>query len=500
MAKRAQGGNISLKRSAEVNGLGLRAQVYKSLFDAIVDGKLAPGTRLPSARQLATDWSISRNTIDDATAQLQVEGLVVRRVGDGTFVARDIPRRAVRANPVKMRRPTVLGRKVLASVSAWGSITSSVASPLGRPRPDAFLAGLPALEYFPLELWRRLTARRMRISGRDLLGYFPSMGYLPLREAMARHLATAREVICSPDQIMIVNSTMQAADLIARVLLERGDKAWIEDHSVPNLRAALTVSGAQLIPVPVDEQGLDVRRGIYRAPDAVLVYTTPSCQYPTGVPLASDRRLDLIAWADRAGAWIVEDDYQSEFTYSGRPIAPLHSFDHGKRVLYVGTFTNSMFPSLRLAYMVVPKPLIAVFRAVRSQLDDHTHGLLQTVMADFVGGGYFSAHMRRMRAIYQLRRDALVAACAREMTNAATLGSVRSGMHASLYLPSHISDRKAAESAQRAGVGVLPLSRYAVGSRHLNGLLLGYTALTERRIAAGISRLASVLVRSGAAG
>src|SRR5450755_658447 len=175
MPKRAQGVNISLRRSAEMDGLGLRAQVYKSLFDAIVDGKLAPGTRLPSARQLATDWRISRNTIDDATAQLQVEGLVVRRVGDGTFVARDIPRRAVGANPVKMRRPTALGREVLARVSAWGSITSSVASPLGRPRPDAFLAGLPALEYFPLELWRRLTARRMRNSGRDLLGYFPSM-------------------------------------------------------------------------------------------------------------------------------------------------------------------------------------------------------------------------------------------------------------------------------------------------------------------------------------
>jgi GntR family transcriptional regulator/MocR family aminotransferase len=227
---------------------------------------------------------------------------------------------------------------------------------------------------------------------------------------------------------------------------------------------------------------------------------TPSFQYPTGIALSLERRLELLRWAERARAWIVEDDYQSEFTYEGRPIASLTSLDGGRRVLYLGSFTNSVFPSLRLAYVVLPRSLVALFHAVRRQLDDHTHGLLQAVLADFADGGHFLAHLRRMRALYQARRDVLVTACAREFPPSTRLGPTNAGMNAALYLPPQLPDGLVAALADKAGIRVLPLTRYGSPACRRNGLLLGYTALTERRIVAGVARLAGVISSAGTAG
>jgi GntR family transcriptional regulator/MocR family aminotransferase len=436
---------------------------------------------------------VARNTVDDALGELQNAGFVVRRVGDGTFVAHDVPGRAVQTRPGRIRAPSAIGRSALRTVSARSRLTSTAYAPGSTPRPEPFVGGLPALDHFPLELWRRLVARRLRSSGRALLGYFDAMGYAPLRGATARHLATTRGIVCSAEQVMIVNSSVQAVDLIARVLLDPADAAVVEDPGFPNLHAALAMTGTRVVPVAVDGGGIDVARGVRAVRDAGLVYVTASCQYPTGVPLALERRLDLLRWAERTGAWIVEDDYQSEFTYRGRPIAPIHSLDRSERVLYLGTFSGSVFPSLRLAYLVLPKPLVAVFRAIRAQLDDHTHGLAQAVLADFIDGGHFSAHLRRMRTIYLARRDALVAACARELAGLARLGPALSGMNAALNLPARIADRAIVARAQKAGLRLMPLSRYCVGSPRRNGVLLGYAALTERQITAGVARLAAVL-------
>jgi len=491
MPKRSRGAMVPLLTGPGAEGLSLRDQIYKTCLAAIVDGRLAEGARLPSARQLAQDWRISRNTVDDAIAQLQAEGFLVRRVGDGTFVAARA-RIAPRAQ-AKLRQPSALGRKALSGVSTWGRSATSSYAPNSTPRAEPFLAGMPALDAFPLALWRRLAARRWRVSGGGLLGYFPSLGHGPLREATARHLATTRGVDCDPAQVMILNSSMQAVDLVARVLLERTDSAWIEDPCFPNLRSVLAMSGVRTVPVPVDARGLDVQEGILRAPSAALVHVTPSCQYPTGVTLSLERRLALLRFAERSGAWIIEDDYQNEFTYAGRPVASIHSLDRSERTLYVGSFTNSVFPSLRLAYLVLPRPLVPVFEALRRQLDDHTHGYMQAVLADFMDGGHFSAHLRRMRSLYHERRDALVAACARSLPEAVVLGPATSGMNVALHLPAHLPDQRAAARAAASGLRVQPLSRYASGAHRRNGLLLGYTALTERRIAAGINRLAQVI-------
>ncbi|MFI4953100.1 MAG: PLP-dependent aminotransferase family protein, partial [Burkholderiales bacterium] len=388
------------------------------------------------------------------------------------------------------------GRKALGSVSVRGRGASASYAAASAPRPEPFLAALPALDAFPLALWRRLAARRWRVSGRSLLGYFPSLGHGPLREATARLLAATRGVDCGADQVMIVNSSVQAIDLIARVLLDPADSVWVEDPCFPNLRAALAMSGARVAGVPVDADGIDVDCGRRIAPDAGLVYVTPSCQYPLGVTLSLERRLALLRFAGNSGAWIVEDDYQSEFSYAGRPLAAIHSLDRGGRTLYVGTFTNSVFPSLRIAYLVLPRSLVPVFRAVRRQLDDHTHGFMQAVLADFIDGGHFAAHLRRMRAVYHARRDALTAACVRELPQA-ELGPMTGGMNAALHLPARWSDENVAAGADAAGLRVLPLSRYRSGPRRRNGLLLGYTALSERRIAGGIARLARVIADGG---
>jgi len=491
MPKRVQGAMVPLLTGPGADGLSLRDQIYKTCLAGIVDGRLAAGARLPSARQLAHDWRISRNTVDDAIAQLHAEGFLVRRVGDGTFVAPQ-PRSTPLAR-TKRRPPSALGRKALAGVSAWGRSATSSYTPASVPRAEPFLAGMAALDAFPLALWRRLAARRWRIGGGALLGYFPSLGHGPLCEATARHLAIARGVECDPGQIMILNSSMQAVDLVARVLLERTDSVWIEDPCLPNLRAVLAMSGARIVPIPVDAHGLDVKEGARVAPSAALVYVTPSCQYPTGVTLSLERRLALLRHAELSGAWILEDDFQSEFTYQGRPIASLHSLDRGERTLYIGTFTNSVFPSLRLAYVVLPRNLVPVFEAIRRQSDDNTHGYMQAVLADFLDGGHFSAHLRKMRSLYHERRDALVSACARWLPDTVTHGPATSGMHVALRLPARLPDQAVAARAASAGLRVQPLSRYASGTHRHNGLLLGYTALTERRITAGIARLAEVI-------
>jgi GntR family transcriptional regulator/MocR family aminotransferase len=340
--------------------------------------------------------------------------------------------------------------------------------------------------------WRRLAARCWRSNGAALLGYLPASGYPPLQAAIADHLAVARGVRCTSDQVMILNSAMQALDLIARVLVDRDDVAWIEDPCYPNLRAVVAMAGMRVVPIAVDAHGLAFDRVALTGDPPALICVTPSCQYPTGVAMSLARRLALLRVAEQARAWIVEDDHQVEFAWAVRPVAPIFALDRGARTLYTGTFSHTIFPSLRLAYLVLPRALIDVFHAVRRQLDDHTHGHQQAVLADFITGGHFSAHLRRMRALYASRRDAVVDAFGRHAPHLA-LGGLACGMHATLELPARIDDADAAASAARAGIRVLPLSRYSVGARKRNGLLIGYSALSERRIGAGVARLAQVL-------
>ena len=474
-------------------GTPLRAQIYRDLRGAILDGRLKPGERLPSTRMLSAEMSVSRNTTEGAYEQLVAEGYLSRRIGSGTFVASCLPGRPLGVLRSGGGRPA----PVTAATPPRG--LSSRGRALGRALTcsdplsvRAFGAGFPALDEFPAALWRRLTARRLRASGAALLGYGDPAGYPPLREAISRYVSESRGVRCRAEDVIVLTSSLQAIALAARMVLDPGDAVWIENPFFPGAISALEAAGARLQPVSVDADGLRVDEGERVAPDARLAYVTPSHQYPTGVTMSLERRLALLDWARRANAWILEDDYDSEFRYEGRPIAAIHGLDRAGRVLYLGTFTKSLFPSIRVAYLVVPPPLAAPFVHARRLMDGHTSTLPQAVIADFMNEGHFAAHLRRMRAIYRSRRDALVDALDRELHGRVRVGPADGGFQVVLRLDPGEDDREVARRAAAQGIDVTPLSRHTQGTGE-PAVVLGYSALTPDAIRAGVRGLARVL-------
>jgi GntR family transcriptional regulator/MocR family aminotransferase len=460
--------------SSSNDGLPRYQTIYRSLRASILGGTLKAGTRLPSTRTFAADLHVSRKTAEEAYAQLEREGFVERRTGSGTYVA-DVPApaRKVRVRLEGDRRMAIRSRAAMDAVSC-------VEPQVVRP----FAAGLPALDAFPVDLWRRLVALHARRLDANEMIYGDPAGYAPLREAVASYLVASRGVNCDASQVIIVNSSQQALDLAARMLLDPGDEAWIEDPGYYGARAAFLSAGARVVPVPVDAEGLDVAAGVALAPRARVAYVTPSNQYPLGTTMSLERRLALLEWTRRANAWIVEDDYDGEFRYDGRPLAAIQGLDTTGRVLYAGTFTKSLYPSLRLAYLVVPPDLVDPFVRARTQLDGHPATFMQAVVADFLAGGHFGAHVRRMRALYHSRRDILLAALRRLRVDVA--GS-DAGLRLSVFI--HGSDRRASERAARAGLDVPPLSRLYCGASPRNGLVLGYAALSPSAIRAGVLTL-----------
>ncbi len=325
------------------------------------------------------------------------------------------------------------------------------------------------------------------------MGYGNSAGYAPLREAIAAYATAARAVRCDPAQVVIVSGSQQGLDLAARVLLDPGDVAWIEEPGYLGARGALLAAGAQLAPVPVDEQGLDVLAGIARSPTARVAYVTPSHQYPLGVTMSLPRRRALLQWAQQSGAWVIEDDYDSEYRYAGRPLAALQGLDTDGSVIYIGTFSKVLFPSLRLGYLIVPPQFVEAFVAARALADRHSPTIDQAVLAEFMLEGHFTRHIRRMRALYASRRDALMAAAQHELHGLLSVAPTEAGMHAVGWLAEGHDDRVASARAAAHGVEVPALSAYALEPLARGGLILGYSALTEAQIAAGVRRLALVL-------
>lgn len=475
------------------DSLPLCSQIYEALRQRILDGKLRPGGRLPSTRLMATQFGVSRNTVMSAFAQLSAEGYTEARVGSGTRVARSLPQSvlSVRARPTRAPPP---GRRE-GGVSQRGELLSSrpvrVLSPRGAPRP--FASGLPDCRAFPFRTWARLMARRWRHPHHQLLGYGDPAGYQPLREAIAAHLRAARAVRCEANQVLILSGSQQALDLAARLLIDPGDKALIEDPGYPGARVALTAAGAKLIPLPVGFDGADISSPGKAHPTARVVFVTPSHQFPLGVTMSLPRRLALLEWAHGSGAWILEDDYDSEYRYRGKPLPSLQGLDISGRVIYVGTFSKTLFPSLRLGFMVLPPELVESFRRARSVVDGHSPLTEQVVLADFIAEGHFARHVRRMRALYQERQSMLVDAAGKELAGLVDIAPSDGGMHLVARLPKRIPDVVAAERALAHGVYVNPLSRCAIGEPSQGGLLLGYAALSRKQIVEGVQRLGNAL-------
>jgi GntR family transcriptional regulator/MocR family aminotransferase len=320
------------------------------------------------------------------------------------------------------------------------------------------------------------------------------MGLAPLREALADHLRTVRSVRCTADQIMIVSGSQQALALASRALIERGDAVWVEDPGFSGARDALSLAGARLIPVPVDDDGLDVAAGIARGAGVRAAYITPSHQYPLGTIMSAPRRLQLLDWARRRGAWLLEDDYDSEYRYDNQPIASLQGLDTDRRVIYIGTFSKVLFPALRVGYLVIPPDLVARFRRVREAMDNSPAPLFQIVLHDFLRDGHFARHIRRMRGIYAERRRVLVAALTRELGDTVRIAGDHAGMHVVVLLPPGARDHDIAVRAAARGISVIPLSSCYVSTRPRAGLLLGYGTTRVSDIAEAVRRL-KVIVR-----
>jgi GntR family transcriptional regulator/MocR family aminotransferase len=471
----------------------LHRQLYAGVRDAILSGRVRAATRLPSTRSLASDLSISRTTVLTAFRQLAAEGYLEARVGAGTRVADALPDDFLKARaqsgasaPSAHFRPALSRRGRLDS---W--VGPAATGGVGRPlRP-----GIPALDRSTLEAWARLEAKQWRRASRELLEYGDPGGHPPLREAIAHHVRAARAVRCDPNQVLILGGAQQALYLCAQTLLDPGDLAWIEDPGYPGARAALTSAGARLVPVPVDGEGLVLTAEAKGRPK--LIYVTPSHQCPLGVTMSLPRRLELLRRAAGAGAWILEDDYDSEFRYAGRPQPSLQSLDRDGRVLYIGSFSKSLFPSLRIGFLVAPAALVDTLRRVRSAIDRHSPIVDQAVLAEFISEGHYERHLRRMRGLYSQRQDTLMEAARRELSNLLEVVPTGAGIYTIGWLPPEVDDRIAAQSAAAHGVEVMPLSTFCIRRPSQGALVLGYGAYDREEIRLGVQRLARALAGDG---
>ncbi len=470
--------------------LGLQQQIYQGVRRAILDGVLPPGARLPSSRTLARELDVSRTTTLLAFEQLLAEGYLTARRGTGTFVARELPDDLPKTRPPRPGSSVSRGAPSLRSraIATAGSTAERLAGP---PRP--FRLGVPALDLFPVQLWSRLMGRRLRGATLSDLDYCGAGGLRALREAIAHYVSAARGTRCQADQIQVVTSAQAATALVCSLLLEPGDTAWMEEPGYPGARSALLAAGARIVPVPVDEDGLDVRAGIERARDARLAHVVPSHQFPLGVRMSLPRRLALLGWASAARAWIVEDDYDSEFRHGERAVPCLHGLDADERVIYVGSFSKILFPALRVGFLIAPPELREPMLAVRRALDMSPSTPIQAALAEFMVAGHLERHVRRMRMAYRERLEALASEARRLCAGALRLRPTRTGLHAIADLEG-VTDVRVFREAAARGVEVMPLSHYYLDrERAANGLVLGFGSVRPDALRSGMERLAEAI-------
>ncbi|MBV8895857.1 MAG: PLP-dependent aminotransferase family protein [Acidobacteriaceae bacterium] len=450
------------------SSIALHKQLYERFRDAILSGQLVAGTRLPSTRDLARHLGVSRNTVMTTFEQLLAEGFLTGKVGAGTTVTYQLGQQTA------FRSPTKLSGAVPAVTSRLADLLSARGPELFLDRLGPFRSSLPALDLFPWPTWFSLVSQCARRQNRAHFGYCGPLGLQSFREAIGAYLRTARNVRCDAGQIIIVSGAQQALVLASQVLVERGDLAWLEEPGYPYARDVFLVSGIRCGPVPVDDEGLNVKLGEKLYPDARIVYVTPSHQYPLGMTMSLQRRMDLLEWAAANGAWVLEDDYDSEYRYTSRPISSLQGLSGVDRVIYIGTFSKVLFPALRVGYMVVPAELVDRFIAVRAASDVFAPTLYQAVLTEFIEKGHFARHIRRMRATYSARRDELVTCLQNELGASGRIGFADSGTSLVLRLDDDCNDIELCKQAARLGIVAKPLSINYCSEPTQNGLILGF--------------------------
>ena len=481
---------VALDRSAATP---LFRQLYAAVKEAVLRGTLMPGMQLPPTRTLSRLMGVSRQTVLNAWDQLMAEGYLSGTVGKGTFIGSQLPGGAPAPVPRGLMRP----------LSARGQDYASAMKYVGHHQGPvrAFRASMPGLDLFPFALWSRLEARRWRRPDHHM-GYSDPAGYAPLRELLCVYLRAARGVNCTPEQIVITSGSQQGLYLLSALLLDAGDQVWVESPGYQGASAPLFAMGAQVCTVPVDAQGMDVAYGVAHYPDAKMVLSTPSHQLPLGVTMSLQRRLELLRWAAAKRAWIIEDDYDSEYRYTGPPLASLQGLDSADLTVYVGTLSKVLFPGLRLGYIVAPPALVEPLVRAKAALDRHNAIVPQMVLADFMAEGHFTRHIKRTRDAYAERREALLRGLAARLPHELVCGPSDAGLDLCVHFRRALDQDRVARLALEQGVEVRPLSYYTsrVATAECAvapGLLLGFSAIAPAHIATGLDLLAKAIKAAG---
>jgi GntR family transcriptional regulator/MocR family aminotransferase len=465
----------------------LQRQLYRALATMIRERVLPAGSELPSTRELALDLALGRNTVVAAYDQLATEGYLTNRPGARSVVV-DLPAQPARPNEVAAA-PTNL------KLSRSGETLLRQPVHHGAPGRHAFHPGMPDARNFPFGVWARLLARRASFAGESLFGTYHVTGLPALQDAIARYLASARGVRCAPEQIIVTTGAQAAFDLLARLLIDPGDSVWMEEPGYYGAEAAFTISGAKLIPMPVSLDGWQLD------PPSVaprLIYVTPACQHPLGITMRMEQRLRLFQLAERFDAWIIEDDFDGEYRFQGRPVPAMQSMDRSNRVIYVGTFAKLLFPALRLGFVVVPETFPQGIAQALSTTGQFAPLLLQAAIADFIVEGHMSQHLKRMRRIYAERRRAFYQICEEQLGDFMELLPAEAGIQVVGRLRHGLEDVVVAEAASALGVNVSPLSKYFQSRPPMQGLVLGYAGCDKLQTEQGIRQLRKAFMKAGA--
>lgn len=488
MFKHAQLETVKAWISDPANGsLPLHERIQRAIRTLILEGTLSHGKALPASRALATSLNVSRDTVEAAYSSLHAEGFIERQTGRGSFVsssARFLKPR-IRQHP-----PTAETRK--AKLSARGKVIyeSGGIREFSSPRPLA--PGIPETRLFPIPSWERLQRQVLKEYQHKILEQSPPQGMERLRRAIAEYVNLERGTRASAEQVIVLTSSQQALALCSHVLLDNGESIVIEDPTYQGAHKAFKAAGLHPVPVPLDEKGISVGALNSLTEPARAIYLTPSHQYPTGVTLSLDRRLAVIDWANRHAAWIIEDDYDSEFHYEGKPMACLQGLDAYNRTIYIGTFTKSLFHGLRIAYMIVPSELTEPFTMARTLMDGHTASITQLTLAKFLEGGHFGAYIRKMRNVYVARRDKLASLMDEYLSDYVVYATPAGGMQMPCHLRHGLSEKDIAAAARRADIDILGLTGLYAGSPVSTGFLMGFAAYTEREIEDAVKKLAAI--------
>lgn len=467
------------------SAMPLHARVLRVIRQLIIDGALGSGKALPASRVLANSLDLSRDTIEAAYSQLHAEGFIERRVGSGSFVA---PMTEF-ATGHRLSQRDALARNQAPNLSRRGNAMFRSGGVREQLVPRPFAPGLPETRTFPVQIWERLERQVLKENGTKALMHSHPQGAEPLRQAIADYVNLERGARATADRVLVLTSSQQALTLCANMLLDAGDSIFIEDPAYYGARRAFDAAGLQSVPVSVDRQGLIADNILAEPQQAKAVFLTPSHQFPTGATLALDRRLALIEWAARHQAWIIEDDYDSEFRYTGKPTACVQGLDQHNRTIYIGTFTKSLFPGLRIGYIVLPPQLVQPMTTARTLLDGHTASLAQLTLARFIDGGHFGAHIRAMRAIYAERLEILATLVKSHLSSFIEPRIPIGGLQMPCVLTCNMPEQLAIDAARRVGVELLGLSALHASGTGKAGFLMGFAAYTPAELETAVKKL-----------